>query len=534
MTALDAQTRPAHDQTVARPRLTLFVMCLTTFMIQVDVTIVNVALPRLQAGLDLGTNALLWVVTAYALSLASFIPVAGALGDRFGHKPVFITGVSVFVAGSAGCAVAPSGLVLVLARAVQGAGGAAMLALTLSIVAEAFPREVRPRVIGTWAAVGGTGFGVGPVAGGLILSVAAWPAVFWVNVPVGLLTVLLARVALPRPRRGVHPLDRTGAVLCAAGLFCLTYGLTRSSTHAWTSPGVAEPGILGLLLLAGFVAWERTAAHPMAPSALMRVPGFAAASLVYLGSYVAFSGILFFSTLLYQDVAGWSVLHTGLSWLFMNAPFLVLAQSGGRLQGWFRARTLVAGGCLLAAGGAALLASVDTTTPFAVTAAGFVLSGAGFGAFMPPLAHVAMAEVPARFSGVASGLFNTARQAGTSVGLAVLGYAGAKATLSTWHEHAAHLRLGTAVTAHATTQLTAHAGLAQEVVTGRVAAVGRALGPAYRQAAVASFEHGYHWAVGLGAAFLTVSAIVAWAAFPDRVRPHSESRTRPVGDGGRA
>jgi hypothetical protein len=262
----------------------------------------------------------------------------------------------------------------------------------------------------------------------------------------------------------------------------------------------------------------------MAPPALMRVPGFAAASTVYLIVYVAFSGILFFSTLLQQDVAGWSVLHTGLSWLFMNLPFLTVAQSGGALQQRLSARTLVTTGCLCAALGTAMLATADATTPFALTAAGFILCGAGFGAFMPPLAHVAMAEVPPRFSGVASGLFNTARQAGTSVGLAVLGYAGARATVSRWHAETA--RLPHASTAQTNAQV-------QRVVTARVTDVGHALGPAYRQAALVSFQHGYHWAVGLGAVCLAAGAMVAWRTFPCRVGERTGSRDHFSGEGGR-
>lgn len=506
MTTLDTTARQPSGMR-RRPRLTLLVLCLTTFMIQVDITIVNVALPRMQSGLSLDTGTLLWVVTAYALSLAAFIPVAGALGDRFGHKPVFLTGVSVFVVASAACALAPTGLALVIARALQGAGGAAMLALTLSILAEAFPPDVRARVIGTWAAVGGSGFGVGPVAGGLILSVTGWPAVFWVNVPVGLLTIVGAVVALPRPRRSAHRLDVPGAAMCATGLFCLTYGLTCSGTHPWASPSVATPLILSGILMAGFIAWERHAAHPMAPPPLIRVPGFAAASSVYLIVYVAFSGILFFSSLLYQEVLGWSALHTGLSWLFMNLPFLILARSCGVLQQWVSARTLVVAGCLVAAAGTALLAAADTTSPFLLTAGGFVLSGAGFGAFMPPLAHVSMAEVPARFSGIASGLFNTARQAGTSVGLALLGYVGTTATLSRWQAEAARLHYGSAAKISAQVQ---------HVVTGRIADVGNALGPSYRHAALVSFEHGYHWAVGLGAVCLAAGAAMARRTFPDQ------------------
>ena len=508
----------------ARSRLTLLVMCLATFMIQVDVTIVTVALPAIQTGLDLDTDARLRVMTAYALSLAAFIPVASAVGDRFGHKPVFLTGVALFVIGSAACAASATGLALVTARTVQGAGGAAMLALALSIVTNTFPSEVRARMIGIWAAVGGTGFGVGPVVGGLILSVTRWPAVFWVNVPVGLLALGGAWAALPRSPGGVHPLDRRGALLCATGLLCLTYGLIGSSTRSWASPVVAGPLMLGVLLLVGFVIWERRAAHPMAPPALLHVPGFVPASSIYLIVYVAFGGILYFATLLYQDIAGWSALRTGLSWLFMNVPFLLLAQFGGPLQRLLPARTLIVTGCLAATCGALLLAAADATTPLVLTAAGFTLCGAGFGALMPVLAHVAMSQVPPRLSGVASGLFNTGRQVGTSIGLAVLGYVGATATLSAWHARIAQLSHPLSPQVSAQTQ---------HVVSGQEAVIGHTLGPAYRQAAAASFEHGYHWAVAVGAAIFATGALIGARTFPRRGPRRRDPTRRGPRDPGR-
>src|SRR5215467_14386977 len=168
-------------------RLTLLAVCVATFMIQIDVTIVNVALPHIQADLHMSPGGLEWVVSAYALSLAALIPVGGALGDHYGRKRVFLIGLAVFALGSAACALSPSAPALIASRAVQGVGGAAMLALTLAIITETFPPERRAAALGTWAAVGGTGFGVGPVAGGVLLTSFGWASVFWVNVPFALL-----------------------------------------------------------------------------------------------------------------------------------------------------------------------------------------------------------------------------------------------------------------------------------------------------------------------------------------------------------
>ncbi|MGH3410750.1 MAG: MFS transporter, partial [Streptosporangiaceae bacterium] len=333
-------------------RLTLLAMCAATFMIQLDVTIVNVALPRIQAGLHISPAGLEWIISAYALSLAALIPVGGALGDHYGRKRVFLAGLAVFALGSAACALSPSAPALIASRAVQGVGGAAMLALTLSIITETFPPETRAGAVGTWAAVGGTGFGVGPVAGGVLLTFFGWASVFWVNLPFAVIAMVGTAMAVPESRNPrSRRLDRPGIVLSAAGLVAVTLGLIGSASYPWASWPVAGPLITGAALLAGFIRWEQHTPHALVPRRLLRAPSFAAASAVYLISYTACTGALFYVTLLDQDVIGWSVLRTGLSWLFMNAPFLLMAQLAGRLDRRFRAAAVVCAGCLTAAAG---------------------------------------------------------------------------------------------------------------------------------------------------------------------------------------
>ncbi|HEY7048390.1 MAG TPA: MFS transporter [Jatrophihabitantaceae bacterium] len=481
-------------------RLTLLAMCVATFMIQLDVTIVNVALPHIQADLRMSPGGLEWVISAYALSLAALIPVGGALGDHYGRKRVFLIGLAVFALGSAACAVSSNAPALIASRVAQGVGGAAMLALTLSIITETFPPERRAAALGTWAAVGGTGFGVGPVAGGVLLTWFGWASVFWVNVPFALLAIAGTVVAVPESRNPhSRRLDRPGVVLSAAGLVGVTLGLIESASHPWGSWPVAGPLVVGAATLAGFAAWERRTPYAMVPARLLRARSFATASAVYLISYTALSSALFYVTLLYQDVDGWSALRAGASWLLMNAPFLFMAQLAGRINRRFAAATVVAGGCLGGGVGLLALALVGPGSPFALTAVGYVVSGAGFGTLVPALALVAMRDVPAGTSGGASGVLNAARQLGSSVGLAVLGTVGVSATIADWHRRAA--TFPAAVHAQALDQ-------GQNVGGARIAAVARALGPDYRPAAVQSFAHGYHLAVGLGAAGLVVAAAV--------------------------
>ncbi|HTU29157.1 MAG TPA: MFS transporter [Solirubrobacteraceae bacterium] len=483
-------------------------MCTATFMIQVDVTIVNVALPEIQRGLRMTPGELEWIISAYALALAALIPVAGALGDRFGRRRVFLFGVTLFTFGSIACALAPTGESLIACRALQGVGGAAMLALTLSIIAEAFPAETRMQAIGTWAAIGGTGFGVGPVVGGVLLSFFGWASVFWVNLPFAVVTVVLTRRAVKESRGPVSGrLDGAGVGLSALGLVGVTLGLIESASHPWSGALVAGPLAVGLALLACFAFWERRAAQPMIPPALLGARSFVSACAVYLISYTAFSGVLFFATLLYQDVDGWSPLRTGLSWLFMNIPFLFMAQLTGRIGHDRPPGRVVAGGCLIGALGIFALSRAGSGAPFGLTAVGYVLAGGGFGVLVPGVTHVAMRDVPAGVSGAASGVVNASRQIGTSVGLAVLGSLGVTAAASRWRDAVHHLPAATRAGAEAQ---------AQNVAGAHLAAVSRALGSGYRGLATQSFVHGYHLALGVGAACAAAAAVTALLGFRRR------------------
>jgi len=468
--------------------LTLAAMCVATFMIQVDVTIVNVALPAIQRGLRLTAGDLEWVISAYALALAALVPVGGALGDRYGRKRVFLVGVAVFALGSAACAVSWDAGALIAFRVLQGTGGAAMLALTLSIITETFPAATRAGAIGTWAAIGGTGFGVGPVVGGVLLTFFGWASVFWVNLPFAVAALAVTVTAVRESRNpDSRRLDGPGVAASALGLAAVTFGLIQAASHPWGSWPVAAPLISGGVLLAGFAWWERHSPHAMIPPALLGARSFVSACAVYLISYTAFSGVLFYVTLLYQDVDGWSPLRTGLSWLLMNAPFLLAAQLAGRLDRRYPPARVVAVACVAGAIGFFALSRAGSGTPLALTAAGFLLAGA------------------------ASGVVNASRQVGTSVGLAVLGSLGVTAAISDWRATVA--RLPAAARPAASRQ-------AQNVAGAHISAVTAALGPAYRDAAAQAFTHGYHLAVGVAAVCVLAAAVTAFLGF----RPSRRAR----------
>jgi MFS transporter, DHA2 family, methylenomycin A resistance protein len=480
-------------------------MCIAQFMIMLDVTIVNIALPAMQRDLGMSAGGLEWVVSAYALALAALIPFGGALGDRYGRKRWFLVGMVIFTAGSVACALSPAAGALIAFRAVQGVGGALMSALTLSILTKAYPPHPRAHAIGTWGAIGGLGFGVGPVVGGLLLSVFSWASVFWVNIPVAAVGFALALLAVREsdPVAG-RRLDIPGAVTSALGLLGVTFGFIESESHPWGSAIVIGPLAAGVLFLGLFLWVEGRVAQPMAPLALLRNRRLSAGIILYLANYVALTSVMFYVTLIYQDINGWSVLRTGLSWLIMNIPFVIVASMAGRLHRHLGTAVTVTAGAIAFAVAALLLAQVTSTTPFALTVAGYVLCGAGAGALVPGTTHAAMSEVPPAVSGVASGLLNAGRQVGTAIGLAVLGTIGARAASGNWAAAAASFP------ASARSQAAAQA---QNVSGGRVQAVASALGRSYRDPAVHAFLAGSRLALTIAGVLLALAAIVSATRF---------------------
>ncbi|MBV9893667.1 MAG: MFS transporter [Chloroflexi bacterium] len=487
--------------TANRRRFTLLAMSIAQGMIMVDITIVNTALPAIQRSLQMSAGSLEWVISAYALSLAALIPLGGALGDRYGRKRLFLLGLLCFGVGSVACALSASDAALIASRAAQGVGGAVMSALTLAILTDAYPADERPGAIGVWAAIGGLGFGLGPVAGGLLLSVLSWPAVFWVNVPITAVGVVVAAVYVEDSRSREHrPLDLVGALTCAIGLLLLTFGLIESSSYPWVSPQVAGSLGLGMALLVAFGLWEEHTPWPMLPMRLLKARSLATGCGVYLLAYLAWAGVMFYVTLLYQNVDGWSALRTGVSWLAMNVPFLVVAQFAGRLQERISSRWVMTVGCLTGAAGVAGLASVAPSSPFVLTGVWYVLAGVGYGMLAPAVASAAMRDVPSAVAGAASGLLSATRQVGTSVGLAVIGAIGAAAATADWTSE---------VGAVPPALRPAADGLAQHVAAAQLGLITATLGDAYWQPAADAFLHGYRVALAVAGGCILVAAVVA-------------------------
>jgi EmrB/QacA subfamily drug resistance transporter len=405
-----------------RQRWTLIATCFSQFMILLDITIVNVALPSIQRELDVTPGTLVWTINAYVLPLASFILVGGTLGDRYGRKRVFAIGFALFTLFSAGCALSTSDHMLIAFRALQGVGAALLAPLSLSILVHAFEPERRAWAIGIWATIAGFGFGLGPVLGGALIEAFDWSAIFWVNVPIGVAGLVATLIHVGESRDpNARRLDLGGAALASGALFCLTLGLVETDDHAWTSAFTLA--FLGAALTLGtaFVVYEARHSEPMLPLDFFRRRAFTIANLNYALLYAALAGTLFFVSLYFQNIKGFSALETGVSWLTMNVPFLLVSPFAGRLQGRFGARWVVVGGALLGGLGVLDFALLDADSPFVAAVPGYFLVGVGYGTAVPAISAVAMGAIEVERAGVASGVLNTARQVGSAVGLAALG-----------------------------------------------------------------------------------------------------------------
>jgi EmrB/QacA subfamily drug resistance transporter len=471
----------------AAQRMTLTAVCLAQGMIVLDVLIVSVALPSMQRELRLSPSGLEWIVSSYALVLAALIPSGGALGDHFGRKRVFVAGMALFTLASAGCALSTSGGMLIAFRVIQGVGGAVMSSLTLALISEAYPPDARSGPIGLWAAVSGLAVAGGSVLGGLLLAVFSWSSIFWVNVPIGAVAIAIGLVGVAESKESApRPLDVPGVALSALGLFLITLALVYSADATWKSPVVAGCIAAGVVALAAFAIRERRTATPMAPPALLRTRSFATACGVYLLSYLAFSGFIYYVTLYFQNVQRWSALHAGLSWLLFCVPYFAVAQSRHRLARWLPEATAIGWGCVIAAAGTLGMSQLTITTAFALPAVCYVLVGVGFGLMVPAGSTAAMAQVPPDFSGVGSGLFNACRQIGTAMGLAILGSIATSVIVADWR---ARVRSFAPATRPRASRLGA------DVAGGQIRAVTAALGQHAHSPAVTSYGRGFEVAL---------------------------------------
>ncbi len=395
---------------------------LALFMASLDNLVVSTALPVIRVHLHAGLSGLEWTVNAYTLTFAVLLLTAATLGERFGRRRIFVTGIALFTAASAVAAMAPSITVLIAARAVQGAGGAMIMPLSLTLLSASVRPERRNAALGMWGAIGGVAIAIGPLVGGAVTSGWAWQYIFWLNVPVGLVLVPLARWRLAESRGSSAPLDLAGVGLVSVGLFGVVFGLVRGNAHGWTSTSVLASFAVGIVALAAFVAWELRSDHPMLDIRLFAHRGFAAVNVTAMLFSFGMFGAIFFLSQFLQTVQGYSPLQAGIRVLPWTAMIMVLAPFVGLLAERWGGRPLVITGLALQATGLAWLASILTpTTPYSDMIAPFVLCGVGMTLFFVPLASVVLGTLPKALEGVASGANAAFRELGGVLGIAVLG-----------------------------------------------------------------------------------------------------------------
>jgi DHA2 family methylenomycin A resistance protein-like MFS transporter len=402
----------------------VFIASLGFAMIQLDVTVVNVALPRMGADLHTGTAGLQWVVDAYAVAFAALLLSAGALGDRWGADRAYGAGFIVFAAASLGCALSPTAPVLIGFRAVQGAGAALMLPTSLAVLNHECHSDpaLRARSIGTWTAVGGTAIAAGPVIGGLLIHLASWRCIFYVNLPISALGwVLNARMVPPTPRKLGRSFDLAGQVLAVVALAGLTAGVIEARPLGPRSPVVIGPLVIGLAAAAAFVRTEAGHAEPMLPLRFFRLPSFSPAVVFGLFINLTYYGVVFVLSLYLQRTLGYSALRAGLAYLPLTATFVAANIASGRLVARRGSRWPMVVGAAIGAVGFSLLLPLGAHSRYAAMLAPFLLIPIGMGLAVPAMTTAILASVDRHSAGVASGVLNAARQAGGAMGVAIFG-----------------------------------------------------------------------------------------------------------------
>ncbi len=401
---------------------TLVAVCLGTFMLLLDITIVNVALPDIQRALNSSFSDLQWVVDAYALTLAAFLLTAGSLADMYGRRLLYLVGLATFTCASVLCGFATSTLMLQLSRGLQGVGGAIMFAVSLALLADAFRGRDRGIAFGVWGTVTGLAVAIGPLLGGVLTSGLSWRYIFFVNVPIGIVAVAITvtRVAESRAPQASRP-DWPGFVVFTVALSSLVYGLIESNQRSFTDSLVLGCLAAAGALLAVFVVVERRSAHPMFDLNLFRLPTFSGGSVAAFGLSASIFSMLLYIVLYLQDILGYSPLATGVRVMYLSGAILVTATVAGRLSSRVPVRLLIGPGLIIVGVSLLLMRGLNAGSSWTHLIPGMIVGGIGIGLVNPPLASTAVGVVPPQRAGMASGINSTFRQVGIATGIALLG-----------------------------------------------------------------------------------------------------------------
>jgi EmrB/QacA subfamily drug resistance transporter len=498
--------------------LVLLTMCFALFMAMLDNTVVNVALPKLSEKLGAGISGLQWVVDGYVLAFASLMLTGGILGDRYGRKRMFLTGLGIFTFSSLMCGFSGTTSHLIAFRGLQGVGGALLLPGTLSIITVTFPAHERAKAIGIWAGVSGLALSLGPTLGGYLVQHVGWQSVFFLNVPIGILGFIvgLQTIRESRSEQARH-LDIPGLLLGTGALFSLTYALIEANQDSWTSPTIVTALVGAVVLFIAFLQYEKRAREPMMPLHFFRIPAFSAGNSVAFSISLGMFGTFFFMSLYLQFIRGYGPFAAGLRFLPLTAMIVIFAPLAGRYASKHGSRLPMTAGPLLAGAGLLLLSRVGTNTNFLLIFPVFMMMGIGMGITMTPMTAAVMNAVGAQRAGMGSAMTNTSREVGGVFGIALLGTLLTTKLKSTLATALAPLALSASQKAailasggHGTLDPIALRGLDQ----GQLAGVQHAFDT--------SFVSGFHLALMVAAFFLIVAAFVSYRFIPSGA-PQRES-----------
>ncbi|MEU4094110.1 MFS transporter [Streptomyces sp. NPDC026673] len=408
-----------------RRLLVLAICCMSLLIVSLDNTILNVALPAMRRDLDTSISGLQWTIDAYTLVLASLLMLSGSTADRIGRRRIFRTGLVIFTVASGLCSIAPSLEWLVVFRMLQAIGGSMLNPVAMSIITNVFtdPRE-RARAIGAWGGVVGISMAAGPIIGGALVESVGWRSVFWINLPIGLLALVLTALYVPESRAPrARRIDPIGQLLVIALLGSVTYAIIEAPAAGWGSPIIVGCLVLALCSAVGLIAYERRRKEPLIDPRFFRSAPFSGATVIAVSAFAALAGFLFLNTLYLQDQRGMSALDAGLHLLPMAAMALVCAPLSGRIVGSHGPRLplLLAGAATTASG--VMFAALDATSSDAKLFTAYVLFGIGFGFVNAPITNTAVSGMPRSQAGVAAAVASTSRQVGQSLGVAVIGAA---------------------------------------------------------------------------------------------------------------
>jgi EmrB/QacA subfamily drug resistance transporter len=401
---------------------TLLAVCVATFMLLLDITIVNVALPSIQADLDASLSSLQWVVDAYALTLASFLLVFGSLGDRLGRRRIFAIGFGLFTLASLLCGLSSDATVLNLFRGLQGVGAAAMFATALALIAQEFEGRERANAIGIWGATVGGAVAIGPLVGGLVTDGLGWEWIFFINVPIGIAAIALTELKLENvSATDAQPIDWAGLVTFSLSLFGLIFGLIRGNAEGWGSAQILASLIGAVVLMGAFILIESRRENAMLDLKLFRVPSFGGVSIVAWALSAGMFAMFLYQTLYIQDVLGFSPLEAGVRFLPITLLSFIVAPLSAKASARIPVRVLMGSGLILVGLGLILMGGIDPGDEWTGLLPGFIVAGIGIGMTNPMIADAALGVVPAARAGMASGINSTFRQVGIATGVAALG-----------------------------------------------------------------------------------------------------------------